>query len=60
MEKQVEQCKVYIDDKSEFICIEQERYQDDNAIIFLRPEQINLIIEWLKEAQREIEDAKGR
>ena len=56
MEKQMEQCKVYIDDEKKLIYIEQERFQDDNSIIYLHPEQISILIEWLKEAQGEFKN----
>ena len=56
MEKQMEQCKVYIDDEKKLICIEQERFQDDNSNRYLHPEQISILIEWLKEAQGEFKN----
>jgi len=53
MEKKLFDIKVYNSDEN-YICIEQEDFGHDNAVILLHPDQIELLFKWLKEAQQEI------
>jgi len=53
MEKKLFDIKVYTSDEN-YICIEQEDFGHDNAVILLHPDQIELLFKWLKEAQQEI------
>jgi hypothetical protein len=52
-EKEMQQVKVYINDKG-FVCIEQDDYGGENPVIFLDPNQIDILIKWLIEAKDEL------
>ena len=55
MEKRMEQIKVYISDDNH-VCIEQDNFQNDDSHIAVCPEQVDILIQWLKEAKDSIKD----
>lgn len=52
-EKEMQQVKVYTDEKN-FICIQQDNYGGDEAIIYINPDQVDTLIKWLNEARNEL------
>ena len=52
MEKRMEAVTVYVSDNNN-VCIKDDDYGDGEHIIVLNPNQIDTIIQWLKEAKSE-------
>lgn len=52
-EREMQQIKVYVSDES-YICISQDHFGGDDSVIVIHPEQIDLLIKWLKEAKDEL------
>lgn len=44
--------KVYVSEQK-FVCISQGEYMGDDCAVIIHPTQIDLLIEWLKEAKKE-------
>ena len=55
MKKTMTEVTVY-DSDTGLICISQPVMCEDDAVILLHPSQIDLLIEWLKEAKKETEE----
>jgi hypothetical protein len=51
VEKRLEAISVYTNE--EFICIKQPVECDEAHIIIISPEQIDVVIKWLREARKE-------
>jgi hypothetical protein len=57
MHKRLEAIEVYVDKDRNQICIAQDDVGGGAPIIGISPEQLDVVIEWLKEAREEL--AKG-
>ena len=55
MEREMRQIKVFINEKS-YICISQYSALDEDALILLHPDQLELFIQWLREARDELQN----
>jgi len=56
-EKEMWQVKVYAGQEGH-ICISQPDFGSDDHIIFIHPEQTDLLIKWLQETKAELENDK--
>lgn len=51
-EREMMQVKVYVGGSS-MICLSQQNFGEDDTVVILHPSQIDVVIEWLKEAKQE-------
>ncbi len=49
---------VYTGDRDKCIYISQEHQIDDDAIVYIYPDQLDLLIEWLQEAKRSLQNGE--
>lgn len=53
MERRMEAVRVYVSDNNKVLIEQADAPGNDDAIVELHPDQIDLVIAWLKEAQTE-------
>lgn len=56
MEKTLQEISVYTNEN--YICIKQPTMNEDDAIVAVNPEQIDILIKWLKEARKEFTETQ--
>lgn len=52
MTRRMEAIEVYVGEQGN-VCIKCDGYGNDDAIVFMSPEQVDTVIEWLKLAKEE-------
>ena len=54
VEREMQQLKVYVSENG-YICLQQECFGTDDSIISVHPDQVDLLLKWLKEAKDELQ-----
>ena len=57
-EKKVEQMRVSTNEEGEILIVQDDPHNEDSVII-LQPEQVDMLIGWLKEARESLNQNQG-